>query len=131
MLGLGGGWGKALLALTVGVVGLLTLVSVGIAWRLRKIADADPVVRTWRQVCARLATIGYPRGPSEGPRAYGERVAALRPDLAGEIDDLTSRYVRLRYGHSTVDQRGLRLEFMARARAFRPRRHARRRHATE
>jgi transglutaminase-like putative cysteine protease len=129
--GAGGGWGRALLALTAGVVGLLTLVSVGIAWRLRRVADADPVVRAWRQVCARLGAIGYPRGPSEGPLAYGERIAALRPDLAETIEDLTSRYVRLRYGQTLDDASARRRAFIAAARAFRPRRRARRFLASE
>ena len=128
MLGLGGGWGKALLALTAGVVALLALVSVGIAWRLRQIADADPVVRAWRQICARLGAIGYPRAASEGPRAYAERIAALRPDLADSINDLARRYVRLRYGHDTDDARDQRQAFIARARAFRARRRARAEH---
>lgn len=134
LLGLGGGWGRVLLALTAGVVALLTLVSVGIAWRLRGIADADPVIRAWRRVCARLAAIGYPRAASEGPRAYGRRVAELRPDLASAIDDLTGRYVQLRYAQPRApeDQAARRREFIALARAFRARRRARRpRHATE
>ena len=133
MLGLGGGWGRVLLALTAGVVGLLMLVSVGIAWQLRRISDVDPVIGAWRQVCARLAAIGYPRGASEGPRAYGQRVAALRPDLAASIDKLTARYVRLRYAKPRPgdDPQQQRREFIAQARAFRPRRRARHLHATE
>lgn len=137
MLGLGGGWGRVLLALTAGVVGLLTLVSVGIAWRLRRIGDADPVVRAWRQVCARLAAIGYPRAASEGPRAYGQRIAGLRPDLAARLDALTAHYVQLRYAQprASEDQAALRREFIALARAFRARQRSpqprNRRHITE
>lgn len=126
LLGLGGGWGRVMLALTAGVVGLLTLVSAGIAWRLRRIGDADPVIAAWRRVCVRLAAIGYPRGASEGPRAYGRRIVALRPDLAASVDALTARYVQLRYAQPRAadDQADLRREFIALARDFRPRRHA-------
>ncbi|MES1951737.1 transglutaminase [Salinisphaera sp. S4-8] len=124
LLGLGGGWGRPLLALTTGVVALLALVSGGIAWRGRRTMDTDAVVAAWRGVCTRLARIGYPRRRDEGARAYGRRIAALRPDMAADIESLADQYTRLRYAPEQVSAAADRDTFIAAARAFRPRRRA-------
>ena len=120
LLGLGGGWGRPLLALTAGVVALLALVSVGIAWRSRRVIDPDAVVAAWRGVCARLARIGYPRRSDEGARAYADRIAALRADLAGDIQSLGAQYTRLRYAPADASRPHERDTFIRAARAFRP-----------
>ncbi|KAF0147957.1 MAG: hypothetical protein FD187_2388, partial [bacterium] len=46
--------------------------------------------------------------------------AAARPDLAADIDDITRRYVALRYGPAGADRLG---ELEVAVRAFRPARH--------
>ncbi|MES1945828.1 transglutaminase [Salinisphaera sp. C84B14] len=120
LLGLGGGWGKPLLALTAGVVALLALVSVGIAWRGRRVTDTDAVVAAWRDVCARLTRIGYPRRGDEGARAYADRIAALRTDLADDLQSLAAQYTRLRYAPEHASQPADRAAFIAAARSFRP-----------
>jgi len=117
VLGLAG-WTRALLALTAGVVVLLALISLWLGWQARRVPHPDPVVRAWQRVCARLAAIGYPREPHEGPQAYGARIARARPDLATDMRLLVDLYIRQRYAprpDAETEQ-----TFIARAAAFRP-----------
>ncbi|HET7315678.1 DUF3488 and transglutaminase-like domain-containing protein [Salinisphaera sp.] len=114
------GFGAAIAVLTALVVGVLALVSLWLAWRMREIREPDPAVRAWQKLCRRLARIGLARHTGEAPDRYADRVAARRPDLAATITDLAARYSRLRYAS------GVRLRehraFIRRARRFRPRR---------
>lgn len=71
-------------------------------------ARRDAASRAYARFCARLARLGLPRGPAEGAAAYARRAGAARPDLAGEIDAITRRYIGLRYGQAGTDElRGL------------------------
>ncbi|GAB3684494.1 transglutaminase TgpA family protein [Salinisphaera aquimarina] len=126
------GWTRALLALTAAMIAMLALVSLWLAWQMRRRAHPDPVVRAWATVCARLAAAGHPRAVQEGPRAFGERVAASRPDLAVAVRALAQRYVRLRYAPLAGDekQQAERDIFIRHARDFRPSRQRRARGAT-
>ncbi|MES1926742.1 DUF3488 and DUF4129 domain-containing transglutaminase family protein [Salinisphaera sp. T31B1] len=116
------GWTRALLALTAGTLGLLALVSAWLAWRMRRRAHPDPTVRAWHRIGARLARIGYPRRPSEGPSAYAQRVGAARPDLAAQLGELADTYIRLRYQSLAGTSDAACRAFVKAARRFRPRR---------
>jgi protein-glutamine gamma-glutamyltransferase len=100
-------WGLIILAPFVG----------GLALWLRRPtpARAEPVVAAWAALCRTLASAGVARAPSEGPRTFGERVAAALPHRAGEIRALTALYIDARYGRAT----GPPAEFIRGVRTFR------------
>lgn len=72
-----------------------------LAWRGRGLADGKPrdaLARSWRRLERALTRAAGPRAPHEGPVAWGERVAAEWPELAGTVRLLTREYAQLRYG---------------------------------
>lgn len=72
-----------------------------IAWTLRdrlRPAQPDALARLWLQLERRLARVGLQRQPHEGPLAFAQRVAALRPALATPLLDIARQYADLRYG---------------------------------
>ncbi len=77
----------------------------------------DPVSRTYRKFCRRLARLGLVRAPHEGALDYAERSAAARPDLAAELRTISNEYLQLRYRG-----RGDTQAFVRRVAGFRPRR---------
>jgi transglutaminase-like putative cysteine protease len=90
-------WRDMALALLVSVSVLLLGIA---AWMfLRRPGPADPVQRAWQRYCKRLARLGLPRRPAEGPCDYASRVRARRPDLARPVHRITELYVLLRYGN--------------------------------
>jgi transglutaminase-like putative cysteine protease len=101
----------------------LALVFIWLTWQIRREQrpdTKDPVVRAYGRLCRKLAAVGLPRRPSEGPESYAARVAIERPDLGGAVGALCRRYSRLRYGANrrAAAERWL----VARVRAFRPHR---------
>lgn len=65
----------------------------------------DPVARLYARFCRKLARAGLARAPHEGPLAFAARVRAQRPELGTAVEDITWRYVRLRYAPLTADAR--------------------------
>jgi transglutaminase-like putative cysteine protease len=63
-------------------------------------ARVDRVGRAWVRATRKLAKAASasPRAPSEGPLDFARRVAALRPDLKRDVEELATRYARLRFG---------------------------------
>ena len=88
---------EALATLLVITTGGVTLILLLLALR-RLQARADPVKRAYLAFCAKLAAVGLPRAPSEGPVAYADRLARTRPHLEAAVSRVTALYVRLRYG---------------------------------
>lgn len=86
------GW--MLLAALAGSLAVLAAVT------LRKPPTYDPVQAAWLRLGHKLARVGLPRAPQEGPLAYAARVGALRPDLAAPLAALAQRYAALRYGRN-------------------------------
>jgi transglutaminase-like putative cysteine protease len=64
---------------------------------LRRTRDRDPLRAAFRAWCTRMGAAGLPRRPNEGPRDYGERLAAAWPDHADAVRSLIRGYVGLRY----------------------------------
>jgi len=58
----------------------------------------DGIVRAYQNFCRKLARRGLGRQGYEGPDDFAERVAARRPDLAGQARHIVKLYVGLRYG---------------------------------
>ncbi len=109
---------KIVMAMTVG----LTLAFGWLIWQVRREQrwqPKDPLVLTYARLCRKLAAVGLPRKPHEGPEDYAARVARERPDLGRAVRALCRRYSWLRYG-ARSPTRGLDV-FRSRVRAFRPR----------
>ncbi len=58
----------------------------------------DPAVVAWQRYCAKLAAAGMVRAPHEGPLDFLARVKSMRPQIAGDAQDITERYIEARYG---------------------------------
>jgi len=104
------------------ILGLLMAISVILAavasWMfLRQPQPADPVVHAWNTFCRRLARMGMPRKPSEGPRDYLRRVVAFRPALASQVNPIAELYITLRY-RTPADAAGLLSQLKHRVRQF-------------
>jgi len=109
------GWGLVTLAL---IFCILALNALRLVWqgRIRQAAESA----LYSRFCQRMAAIGLPRRPSEGPLDYSRRIARQRPDLAPQVQAITRLYIGLRYGaRQTRPQRSA---FADRVRRFRPRR---------
>jgi protein-glutamine gamma-glutamyltransferase len=82
-----------------GLIGWLAFV----AWQVGRALRATPMdrlARAYTKLCAKLAKAGAPRAPHEGPLAYADAVAALRPDIASTARALLGTYAELRFGHT-------------------------------
>ena len=85
----------AILLLTA--VGAVVVGIVVLALKQERQTD-DAIVRSYQNFCRKLARRGLRRWSYEGPGDFAERVAAQRPDLAGQVRDISKLYTRLRYG---------------------------------
>jgi protein-glutamine gamma-glutamyltransferase len=98
----------------------LALVFTWLTWQVRRELEphsSDPAVRAYAKLCAKLAGAGLPRQAHEGAEAYAARVAALRPDLAAQVESLCRYYSNLRFAPPA----GLSAaQFRTLVRAFRP-----------
>jgi len=96
-----------------------------LTWQLRREQRAepkDPAVVAYARLCRKLAAIGMPRQPHEGPEGYAARVGRARADLAAEAAALCASYSQLRYAEATPRHAANLREFIIRARGFHPRR---------
>ncbi|HEX5339636.1 MAG TPA: DUF3488 and DUF4129 domain-containing transglutaminase family protein [Gammaproteobacteria bacterium] len=109
-----GDWTELALVLLLMIGALLACFALVLWWRHRP-PPAIPVVRAYARFCRKLAKLGLPRAGHEGPLDYAQRTCRLRPDLAMQIDTITSLYINLRYAES-----GDPGEFRRLIRAFRP-----------
>lgn len=111
--------------LVIVLTAALTLVLAWLTWLVRREADpapAEPLIRAYVRLCAKLAAVGVTRIASEGPEDYAVRVALRRPDLGSAAIALCRYYSSLRYSGATA---GITLgQFEAAVRAFRPARAA-------
>ena len=88
--------------------GILMTWLLWIAWQVGRSplqARPDRLARAYERLCRKLARIGLPRSPFQGPLAYAEVVSDRRPDLANRVCVLLARYAELRYGVPRAAQR--------------------------
>lgn len=79
--------------------GLAVLLGAVFALRdLRSGVRVDAVRAAYDRFCGKLARRGLPRHPAEGPLVYARRASQGHPQAATAIEDITRRYVLLRYG---------------------------------
>lgn len=82
-----------------------------LAWRFRPL-ERDPVQAVYAGLCRKLARANLPKRPHEGPNDYLSRVAAARPQLARELQEIRSIYTALRYEPAPMLARLSRLKFL-------------------
>ena len=103
----------------VGILAAIVIVLL-IAYALsgrRRAPGYDPVRRAYLDFCRKLARAGAVRAANEGALAFAERSAALLPQSANHIHEISNLYIRLRYGGLT-DQEAQQ-ELKARVAGFR------------
>ncbi len=103
---------RSLTATLFTALGLMTLVL--LAWSLRRLARPDPVQRSWRAFCAKLAAQGVERAPTEGPRDYAARAARALPNARRSILQIAALYIGLRYGPHASARRAKQLRRLVR-----------------
>jgi len=67
----------------------------------------DPATRLYLGVLKELARRGVPRHPGEGPGDYCQRVAAVRPELAAQMREVTELFVAAAYGASAGGEKSV------------------------
>lgn len=101
--------------LGLGLVAALSVffiaLSAWLGWQFRP-RSRDPVARVYAQLCRRLTRVDLGRLPHEGPQDYLTRVAAARPALASELDEVRALYISLRYGPEPLGSQLSRLKFL-------------------
>lgn len=92
------------LVIAIGIIGLyfggLMLIS-GIRLKTRSTGPVDNAHVAYQSFCQRMAGAGLPRAPFLGPRDYARWVISARPDLKGDVRQITDLYINIRY-----DQKG-------------------------
>ncbi len=96
---------RVLVGLMVGVISGLLLLQGWLFMRGRQ--QPEPLVRLYDNFCGKLSRAGLPRAAGEGPFRYASRIERQRPDLAECSNNITQRYVALRYA-MTGDEDDLR-----------------------
>lgn len=91
------GLGHSLMQPWLYAVGLLGALILG-GWKYwQRHRREDAIARNYRQLCHKLAKLGIPRAPEEGPLHYLERVLLERPDLKELVSPAIQRYIHLRF----------------------------------
>jgi transglutaminase-like putative cysteine protease len=90
-------WSKMVMALTVAIVVLTSLVGLAVMRQMRSPVPSDQALKLWRRATRVLAGKGLTQAPYEGPRDYVERVIRDRPDLAPTLRRLLRAYLAARY----------------------------------
>ena len=101
-------------AFMLALLGWLTI----IAWhigRSARPAAPDALARAYARLCRKLARIGEPRAPYQGPLSLAETLRAHRPDLSDRVQPLLRRYTQLRYGPAAPATRAQDIEEFRRA----------------
>lgn len=80
-----------------------------------RLTSVDPVTRSWRRFCRKLARRGSARRPAEGPRDFARRAGRELPQFAKQIAAITALYVELRYADTAARSQIRRLREMVRA----------------
>ena len=80
-----------------------------------RLSPGDPVTRSWRRFCRKLARCGSVLAAAEGPRDFARRAAREQPELAQQIAAITQLYVELRYAGAAAPAQARRLRELIRA----------------
>lgn len=100
-----------------GIATIIALIALTMLRHLFK-REQDKTQSAWLKLCRRLAKAGLPKLPHEGPRDYASRISTARPELSGAMNELSARYLALRYGG--IHEKDAQSEFIVQAAKFRP-----------
>lgn len=92
-----GSWENMVIALTILVVGFMSIIGLLLMRRMMATAPDDAAQRLWRRATRRLARSGFTQAPGEGPRDYVERILTHRPDWDALLRPLLQAYLSERY----------------------------------
>lgn len=102
-------WQKMAINLLIGVALLLGIIALLL---LRKLytRQTDATQELYLKFCKKLSRSGIVRAAHEGPQDFAARAARGLPQLAAAINDITTRYLNLRYAGQadTADLHALR-----------------------
>lgn len=104
-------WEYLGVGMILGLVGFFLILSAYLAWKFKP-RSRDPVAHVYEQLCRKLAKLGVPRQPHEGPNDYVARAAQARPELATQLAEVRTVYVGLRYGPAPLPTQLSRLKFL-------------------
>lgn len=80
--------------------------------------EKDVVLETYNRFCRKMAQIGCPRKPEQGPVDYARVLSASRLDMGDEVHKIIDLYVQLRYGRD--GDKNAEKEFKSRVKRFVP-----------
>jgi transglutaminase-like putative cysteine protease len=104
-------WRQLGIGLGLALVAFFAILALVLMLRYRP-ARRDPLVAMYERLCLRFAKRGLPRAPHEGPDDYLSRLAAARPELASQLNEIRLLYVSLRYGPAPLASELSRLKFL-------------------
>jgi transglutaminase-like putative cysteine protease len=80
-------------------IGLVLMLLAVYLFRYRQQPE-DPAVLLYRQFCKKMAKAGVAIRLGEGANDFAVRAKAQKPEIAGDIDEITRIFVKLRYQRS-------------------------------
>jgi hypothetical protein len=94
---------KTMIYWMIAVIASITAV---LCWLLlyQKSKTADKVLLIYNRFCKKLAKHGLFRGAGEGVKDFAERVKIKLPEQAAKIDQITSVFIKLRYGRTATGE---------------------------
>jgi transglutaminase-like putative cysteine protease len=72
-----------------------------IGQKTAKQPSEDKALKIYNRFLNKLAKIGLPKMPHQGPLDYAQSVITLHPQLQSDISEITDCYIKLRYGNAT------------------------------
>jgi transglutaminase-like putative cysteine protease len=107
-------WQKMAINLMLGVAMLVAIFALLMLRRLYR-HSTDSVQKLYLRFCRKLERAGTIRLPHEGPQDFASRAAFSQPHQAGAINNITERYLALRYENNADPEamRALRREIRA------------------
>lgn len=95
-------WSWLISSMLIGLFSILGLLSL-LLFRRRR-GKSTPLQRLYQDYLRRLAKLGIHNHPSESPTALAQRASQQLPQHAQTLQEITSRYLALRYGMPRSDQ---------------------------
>jgi hypothetical protein len=95
--------GPLVLIIEILIVAIALLV-IYFGWmQLRTRPGVDRVREFYERFCQKLARLGVPRDPCEGPSDFSRRAGLLLPEESERIRKISDTYIALRYAPQPVD----------------------------
>lgn len=108
-------WQKLATIMFIAATAITLVIGILMLRRLHALRPG-PLIAAYAQFCAKLRRHGIARHPSEGPAAFARRAGASHPQFRERVEDVSARYIALRYGPG-ADEAALR-EFVLAVRSF-------------